>query len=391
MKRWIKIAAYVVGIFIVQELVMRWCFPLPELSNFDRSTYQSLDQGSAASFLRNRPWQWISSPDTNHAFVHEMNGYGFRDDEWSVEKPDDKTRVMFIGDSFVEGIMAEQSQTISAAFGRVAGPDVEVLNGGMLGVGMDSYLQLAADAVPIFKPDALVLVLFANDFATREVRIPSTRLNPHRYNKWKPRVLELVQQAGTGNSVPFSLGMTPQSFLPPVDTSAPDWPEKEAAITEHCAPDIARAMLDGTFNYYKVNQLLKEAQNLPNRVTFAEALAFLKKECDRQGTDLYVCYVPARHQVTNHYLQFDYAMCTKQCPPNLDFRQPKYHVQRDLLTRDCRDLGLPLLDFTEYVYHQEAAGRHLYWQYEDHMRGRGYIELGQQVAYAWQEAEAAKQ
>ncbi len=78
------------------------------------------------------------------------NGYGFRDSEWTVKKATGKRRCLFVGDSFVEGIMAEQDQTIPEYFKKASSEkNLEIINAGMLSVGMKQYLQFLADAVPI--------------------------------------------------------------------------------------------------------------------------------------------------------------------------------------------------------------------------------------------------
>lgn len=383
MNRWLKIGLYVLAVLLLQEVVVRWAFPLPELRNFDRINYQAVKPAALSRSLRDQPWAWKASPDTNATFVHEMNAYGFRDVEWNTEREAGKKRVMMVGDSFVEGIMAGQNEKITDGFAAAAGPNVEVMNFGMLGVGVENYLQLITDAVPIFKPDVVFLVLFSNDFTDRPIPIPALRLEAEYHSPWKPRALELLALSDAGNSVPMRFGKEPKLFLPAVDTTDADWPRKETVIRTHCAPDIAAAMIDGSFNYYKANQLLREEQQLKIPVSLINQLTFARNICNQYGSKLVVCYVPARHQVTNHYLQYDLAMCTQKCTPAMDLRDPQYHVHRDLLARDCQTLSLPLVDFTQLVYEQEYEGNRLYWNYEDHMRAKGYLLLGTELHDIW--------
>ena len=72
--------------------------------------------GEGSMHTRNQNWLWQSAPDTLAEFVHEMNRYGFRDHEWEVEKTPDRPRALFIGDSFVEGMMVTNEQTITESF-----------------------------------------------------------------------------------------------------------------------------------------------------------------------------------------------------------------------------------------------------------------------------------
>ena len=113
--RWIKISFYFIAIAVVQELLFRICFPLPEIENLNRIDLDvNVLQETHRIYQRDQDWYWQSSLDTEARFVHRMNRYGFRDQEWCVTKPPDVRRILMIGDSFVEGVMSSQDQTIPA-------------------------------------------------------------------------------------------------------------------------------------------------------------------------------------------------------------------------------------------------------------------------------------
>ena len=116
-------AVTAVGAFLVlQELVLRAVFPLPEVLNFDRASYShigSVRDPSAPATLGHASVRWVSEPD-GFDFVHALNLYGFRDREWRLRKPDGATRVAFFGDSFVEGFSAPAEATLPAAFAALA-------------------------------------------------------------------------------------------------------------------------------------------------------------------------------------------------------------------------------------------------------------------------------
>ncbi|MCB0600659.1 MAG: hypothetical protein KDC28_05505 [Saprospiraceae bacterium] len=115
MDRWIKISFYFIAIAVVQELLFRICFPLPEIKNLNRIDLDvNVLQETHRIYQRDQDWYWQSALDTEALFVHRMNQYGFRDQEWCVTKPHDVRRILMIGDSFVEGVMASQDQTIPA-------------------------------------------------------------------------------------------------------------------------------------------------------------------------------------------------------------------------------------------------------------------------------------
>ena len=117
-------------------------------------------------YLMNSTLSWVSEPDHAGSTMH-LNLYGFRDAQWDVLHKRAR-RILFVGDSFVEGFMVADDETIPAVFARrarAAGQAVEVFNLGVGAAGLSDYMKIIQDAVPALKPDEIVLVFYANDFA----------------------------------------------------------------------------------------------------------------------------------------------------------------------------------------------------------------------------------
>ncbi len=384
MKRTFQFSLSIILLFAVQESLFRWLFPLPELSNFDRVNYHAGDPGISVQDLGNKSWQWISSLDTNCAFVHHNNAYGFRDVDWEVEKSASKKRVMVVGDSFTEGLMSSQHQTLPAGFARAAGPNYEVMNMGMSGMGVESYLKLINDAVPIFKPDVLLLELYANDFSVLPDPIPKATLKPAYYNPFCPRVVEVLLMATKGNPLPSRFGTKPEPVLKPWMPTEPHYEEEKAQIERSCRADIAAAVLEGTFARNNVNALAVSEFGCQQRVSFLKELAYVQAVCAEAGTELVVAYLPLRSHATDYYFQFDIAMCQQRCNFSIDMRSNKYQIHRKQLAEDCDSLNLQCVDLTALVTSSEMEGNHLYWNYDTHMRGHGYMLMGTAIYKAMQ-------
>jgi hypothetical protein len=110
------------------------------VANFNRSRYFNGAGGSGQGDGAHAVAWWWSEPD-GAAFPHQMNLYGFRDREWRVETDHGVERVLFLGDSFVEGFGAAQSDTIPRRFEDfLRGRRVEVMNLGAGGFGWEEYL-----------------------------------------------------------------------------------------------------------------------------------------------------------------------------------------------------------------------------------------------------------
>lgn len=387
MRKRTKLLLYCIVVFLFQEVVFRFCFPVGELSNFDRTPYMAMNPTSVDSgFMRGVNRDWCSLPDTNARFLHEMNFYGFRDGPWALEKTPSKQRVLFIGDSFVEGIMAPQNETIPQGFLKEVGADaVEVMNGGMTGVSMNSYLQFAADALPLFQPDVAVLCLYSNDLGQTEPNIPTASLYPSYFEWYRPRIIEVLANYAWNKTIRFRYDNTVAPYLTPVPSAGNPWTFQLERYTPHVSPEYATLMKQGAFNPYRVNALHDEELYFKRMPRTGYAIAYFKQLCERNGVQPVIVYIPSRNQVTKHYYPYEFNFCTQMCPDTLDLTQPQYQLHQQVIGQQCAQHDVQYIDLTPVIKEHEARGHHLFWNYDEHMRGVGYLLLGKTIALEWQE------
>ena len=380
----IKTTLYIVGVFIFQELIFRYAYPIPEIKNFDRInfTYLSLD-GNGLEHSRDRIWEWRSDLDTSHVFSHYMNQYGFRDKEWRVEKTKNKKRALFIGDSFVEGVMAEQEETIPLAFEKASNNTFETLNGGLLGCGLNAYLQLAADAIPLFKPDIAFLCIYANDLGKNVPKVPEFYLEPKYYNTLKPRLLEIISQINTYGSLKSRWSNFSEPYLPAVSNERNPWTNLEDSLKTHVTPKIAAQMKKALLNPFLTNAIVKEEMYLKEPPNIGETLHFFKYICKENNTKPVVVYIPSRNQVSDYYLPFErqYAL---SFPDTISLNTSKYQVHQQFLKSQSKSLNIEFIDLTETIRQEETKGNHLYWNYDQHMKAKGYALLGKTI---WEKSD----
>src|SRR5438445_9294550 len=108
---------------------------------------------------------WESEPD-GFAFEHLLNIYGFRGPDFPIDPPADRARVLFIGDSFVEGCGAAEDDTLPMQFARMVEQPargerrpVEAINLGVAGSNFPEYTRALKDAVALLRPaDVFLLV-----------------------------------------------------------------------------------------------------------------------------------------------------------------------------------------------------------------------------------------
>jgi hypothetical protein len=103
---------------------------------------------------------------TEYKHIETVNSLGMRDVERAVANPAGATRVLVLGDSFVEGYSVADDETLTRKLeAHLAnnGRAVEVLNAGVGGYSTDQELIWFRKRGRFFKPDIVVLALYRND------------------------------------------------------------------------------------------------------------------------------------------------------------------------------------------------------------------------------------
>lgn len=387
----IRIAFSLGTLLVVLELLARAAFPLPEVANFDRSSYSHMGfapGGHQPTSLGHASFTWASDPD-GFEFVHALNLYGFRDGDWPLSKRAGATRVAFVGDSFVEGFSAGAGDTIPRVFAALAredGRDVEALNLGVGGGTLESYSRLLRDALPLFRPDALILVLFANDVI--EKRLPTgwreDALVPTRPRRWLPRLTFVGSRLAAGERVARRWIEAPFDFLPAVPDPRNPWTDgKRAGELVFVQPEIARAARNGRFNPMLPDAMPWFARALVRPVDLAPHLRAFRDRARELGADFGVVYLPTKMQVSDRYLPF----VAQYSPPGsaVSLTAERFQRHARALAETTGALGVPFLDLTPTMRAGDAA-RPLYWDYDDHLRSDGYRITAGAIFDWWERA-----
>jgi hypothetical protein len=383
-RKWVLIPLYMLSIFLFQEALFRFSFPVAEIRNLDRAIFWNVNPNNPElQYKRNRAKYWQSSVDTSATFLHEMNLYGFRDEEWTVEKSAGKQRVLFIGDSFIEGAMAPQDQTIPQGFKNEAGDGFEVMNAGMVGQGLVVYLQTVADLIPLYKPDVAVLCIYANDLGPDEPVVPQYYLEPELYDLCKPRLFEFIHQMKNNNPILPRWTRKSQPFLPAVPLKANPWTLNEEVLKPQIKENLASEMIKGAFNPSRTNGLFIEEHYLKSIPKLGETVPFFQYVCAQNGVKPLIIYIPSRNQVTNHYLKFEKEMCLVACNDSMNLTTEAYQLHQKILGNQCSEFNVNYIDLTAEIKAKEVAKNHLYWNYDEHMRGEGYLYLGKVLWERW--------
>lgn len=367
--------------FFLQEVIVRACYPVGELANFDRSLYvNALKNDSVGKFVRNQTYSWRSFPDTSHVFLHQYNFYGFRDKNWTVNKTSQQ-RVMFVGDSFVEGVMVDQDCSLPAHFQRLLGHDIEVMNFGILGAGMEKYLQLIADAVPIFNPDMVVVFIYANDFNNHDIQIPEHYLEPEFHDATTPRFIKAIKTLNKG-AIPFRFSDAVFNCVP--DTSTKEFPFKGRipSMYQNADVELVDYMIQGNLNPFRHNEISRLEDQLRNPARLLVPLDFIRYYAEKFDFEPLIVYVPDRNQLTDHYLQFEHQL-SYEFPDNISLTDSLYQRNRFQLRAECESLGLECLDMSDTLSYLENHGIRAYWNYDQHMNSRGYSTMATKLLQSY--------
>lgn len=387
------IVALALIIFIFQEILFRLIFPVPEITNFNRIKYSPLffsKAGEDMKFLMNAAFIWASDPDNAQSVIN-TNLYGFRDKNFSADPNPDVPRVAFIGDSFVEGYLADADQSIPAVFKQEAeshGKDIETLNLGIGGNELYSYCRELCDIVPTLKPDHVIIVLHANDLPpqTYNPAIFEKPITPEYSHWWIPRFVYVLKNAMAGKTVAKSWESKPFTYFAPVPAPSNPWSntEKSSRYEKFVSPKVAEAMKKGRFNPFSVDEYSKFKEHLPETLKISDYLNGIQNFMAQYRKKIYLAYVPSRNQVSNYYLQFqkEFSSDTNLIP----LTGPEYQVHAKTLKETCKGLGIPFYDFTEVIKKEEDSGNHIYWNYDEHMRPKGYELLGKTLYDWWKTA-----
>jgi len=382
-----------VVLFAFQELLFRFVFPLPEISNFNRINYSMLVRDASEEqtlSLSNAAFTWASVPD-GAEFVHHLNLYGFRDKTWSVKGG---KRVMFVGDSFVEGFMAADDETIPRGFesaARAYGEELETINLGTGASGIADYLDVIRDAVPIFQPQTVVLVIYANDFGGDKTAIKQldTDTTAKRTNPYIPRLYSVIAGLVRGDSVATHWPKKPFLFLPTAGSGRS--PLHDEAFVERIgsfvSPEILESMKEGMFNPFVVNEYTNYEAFLSRPTELPRIVEATKNYIEAQGSKLVVVHIPYKGQVSDHYREYTKQYDENKAPASL--MGDKYQLHASLLAAECTRLGVPFLDMNDFLRKRETGGERMYWDYDEHMKAAAYLATGEEIYRFWSSAETA--
>jgi lysophospholipase L1-like esterase len=396
-----------VAIAATQEVAFRAMFPLPEVDGFNRINYTPVQAaGAEAERLRrqglcNVKIRYECALD-GFAFDHTLNLYGFRGPDFRIDPPVDRPRIVFIGDSFVEGCGAADDDTLPRQFARAleqSGRPVEAINLGVTATSPREYFRIVRDALPLLRAQAVYVLCCMNDLPApppdEAVSSPPPAITP--LSRVIPRLAQLVYRLALGHSVPRRFLGGPYPFFEPVPsptnslTTRPAPPNVDAEVLRAAQAGKANAAMVGVPAHYA--RLLSldftpgSWADLDQRLGFAEAyLQGMAAVCRQHNARLVVLYIPYHALVNPAYIAAQNRLGGERLVALTD---PKYRRQEQHLAEVTRRLGIPLIDTTEEFIRAEQSRGRMFWPVDSHCNAAGYGLLADLCARDWTD-QAAK-
>jgi len=379
----------VVFFLLVLEAATRALFPIPKVLNFNRIEYskmasiQSKKGPGAIRYLGNASYYWNSKPDGVEN-LHLLNLYGFRSSEWDFDAPT-KERILFIGDSFIEGVLAKPDETISSAFEQKAtetGEAIDVVRLGINGIGPTQYAQLIRDATPLFNPSKIVIVFFANDFPVVDFdeTIFQKEFTPEFANPLLPRLLQLAANFKKRRTICFRWTSSPFNYSPAIHE--PFNPIARDPLYSMTAFDsnLLNHALQGDYNPWLFNNLSRTKSRLKSPSNATPPLRAIHEFLKKKNVELSIVYTPSKYQISDSYTSSALGLNDRKDIASL--LNEKYQRHARELDAICTELSIPFLDLTPTLQQWESEGLTNYWQFDDHMRPEGFTRTGEFI-YQW--------
>ncbi len=185
-----------------------------------------------------------------------------------------------------------------------------------------------------------------------------------------------------GAPVATRWGGRPFSFVGAVPDPRNPWSDGAAAarMAKYVRPDIAIAMKSGHFNPYVANRFHGTKLRLLQPVDLTPHLKALRDYLEGYSCELWVAYLPSSLEVSDEYLAATAQFSER---PIHSLLAADYQMHARDLDETCRALGIACLDLTPILREAESRGEPLYWEYDGHMRPRGYETVGAAIFDWW--------
>jgi hypothetical protein len=159
------------------ELILRIFFFDEYSLHYENILHNFSDSSIGPIFIYNdsSDIKYYLKPNSSAENYYYINSFGFRDNQYTKEKPQNTSRIIFLGDSVVFGSHSKINQTfvkiLEKRLNTYYGQKIEVWNAGLAGYNTVQEEILLKERILQFNPDIVLLGFIMNDFGSFPVQI----------------------------------------------------------------------------------------------------------------------------------------------------------------------------------------------------------------------------
>jgi lysophospholipase L1-like esterase len=311
--------------------------------------------------------------------VERVNSLGFRDREFNIEKQA-AIRIVAIGDSFTYGwgVNIEDSwpKQLEQLL-RAQGLDVEILNLGKPAAGPDEYAHIAETALPLLKPDLVIMGVLAGDDLQQGPDLLSVKRMARTHFPAITRWYQLRQRAQVPTFVPMANDATHarNAYISTGKQLLEEMDAEQRAEFDKLEPYVKEVFFEGRLNPWMINHSTSSPDYFMNTLDLpglasniedmADAFERVRNVADKTGAGLLALSIPEGFYVN------DEAYRNVQ---RIGFHVvPEMHATTtpdDAVGAACTMADIPLVTVTgEFRRRADVPG--LYLELDRHMTPKG--------------------
>lgn len=167
----------VIAIFLL-ELYFRFFDPQMLFDECRVHATSRIVQAEGIGFVLRQNLSWCEYQWDSHKRINfTTNSDGLRMLTAIGEKKEGMKRLVLLGDSFVEGLFLDDSETVGYVLDGLLPDDFEVINMGVSGTGTAQQIVRLEERGLKYDPDYVVLLFYPNDFSDTVRLFPTFAVN----------------------------------------------------------------------------------------------------------------------------------------------------------------------------------------------------------------------
>ena len=338
------------------------------------------------------PYSVVEHSTDEFSYQARINNLGFRDRDFAVRRSGAK-RVLAIGDSFTYGwgVDGEDSwPKVMERELRQGGLDIEVANLGMPGAGPREYAALAERAIPLLRPDLIVVGMLQADDLFQAAESPAERQAPaserllRAFRALYPNLMPMVSPVDT-KQIHVSKEELRETWRKQVKDFLGQMTAAEIARFEDLPSPVRAAYQAGGLNPGLLYMAMRHGEFLIDTCDVggkgrhgieetAKELAKIRQYAERVHADLVVVPVPYRAYVSRR--------------DQAEMAGLGFHVEEEMISwstpdeaihEACRGAHVPFFSVTG-EFRERGRANELYFQWDGHLNQAGHGAFGELAA-----------